>query len=74
MSLFCRNFSTQIGVSAATTAVLARSSASLMAVPPVIHPPQAELTHLCPLGCPYCSNPIALESRVDENASVEAFS
>jgi PqqA peptide cyclase len=26
----------------------------------------AELTHRCPLGCPYCSNPIALESRADE--------
>src|SRR5438046_2341003 len=39
-SLFCRNFSTQIGVRAATTAVLARSSASLMALPPVIQPPQ----------------------------------
>src|SRR5246500_780979 len=26
----------------------------------------AELTHRCPLGCPYCSNPIALEPRVDE--------
>src|SRR5947199_224766 len=26
----------------------------------------AELTHRCPLGCPYCSNPIALEGRVDE--------
>ena len=26
----------------------------------------AELTHRCPLGCPYCSNPIALESRTDE--------
>jgi pyrroloquinoline quinone biosynthesis protein E len=26
----------------------------------------AELTHRCPLGCPYCSNPIALESRGDE--------
>jgi hypothetical protein len=37
-SPFCRNFSTQIGVRAATTAVLARSSASLMAVPPVIQP------------------------------------
>ena len=21
----------------------------------------AELTHRCPLGCPYCSNPLALE-------------
>src|SRR3954462_8103362 len=26
----------------------------------------AELTHRCPLGCPYCSNPIALETRTDE--------
>jgi MoaA/NifB/PqqE/SkfB family radical SAM enzyme len=26
----------------------------------------AELTHRCPLGCPYCSNPTALESRGDE--------
>jgi pyrroloquinoline quinone biosynthesis protein E len=26
----------------------------------------AELTHRCPLGCPYCSNPLALESRNDE--------
>src|SRR6478736_3826679 len=26
----------------------------------------AELTHRCPLGCPYCSNPLALEARVDE--------
>src|SRR5882762_2850130 len=26
----------------------------------------AELTHRCPLGCPYCSNPIALEGRTDE--------
>jgi PqqA peptide cyclase len=23
----------------------------------------AELTHRCPLGCPYCSNPLELESR-----------
>ena len=23
----------------------------------------AELTHRCPLGCPYCSNPLALERR-----------
>ncbi len=23
----------------------------------------AELTHRCPLGCPYCSNPLALEPR-----------
>jgi PqqA peptide cyclase len=26
----------------------------------------AELTHRCPLGCPYCSNPVALDSRADE--------
>jgi len=26
----------------------------------------AELTHRCPLGCPYCSNPIALDPRADE--------
>src|SRR3984957_7122489 len=26
----------------------------------------AELTHRCPLACPYCSNPLALESRADE--------
>ena len=26
----------------------------------------AELTHRCPLGCPYCSNPLALESRATE--------
>ena len=26
----------------------------------------AELTHRCPLGCPYCSNPIALDAPQDE--------
>jgi PqqA peptide cyclase len=26
----------------------------------------AELTHRCPLQCPYCSNPLALEPREDE--------
>ncbi|MEA2988441.1 MAG: PqqA peptide cyclase [Alphaproteobacteria bacterium] len=26
----------------------------------------AELTHRCPLGCPYCSNPLALDRRADE--------
>jgi PqqA peptide cyclase len=26
----------------------------------------AELTHRCPLGCPYCSNPLALDPRSDE--------
>src|SRR5882724_10817679 len=26
----------------------------------------AELTHRCPLGCPYCSNPLELDRRGDE--------
>ena len=26
----------------------------------------AELTHRCPLGCPYCSNPLLLDKRDDE--------
>jgi PqqA peptide cyclase len=26
----------------------------------------AELTHRCPLGCPYCSNPLELNARGDE--------
>ena len=26
----------------------------------------AEVTHRCPLGCPYCSNPLALDKREDE--------
>lgn len=26
----------------------------------------AELTHRCPLGCPYCSNPLALDKRSEE--------
>ena len=35
----------------------------------VLHSPLgllAELTHRCPLGCPYCSNPLALDPRGDE--------
>jgi PqqA peptide cyclase len=27
------------------------------------------LTHRCPLGCPYCSNPLTLDRRVDELAT-----
>lgn len=33
---------------------------------PLLPPPSgllAELTHRCPLGCPYCSNPLALEPK-----------
>ena len=26
----------------------------------------AELTHRCPLACPYCSNPLELEGRASE--------
>ncbi|MBV9052156.1 MAG: radical SAM protein, partial [Hyphomicrobiales bacterium] len=26
----------------------------------------AELTHRCPLGCPYCSNPLELDPRQHE--------
>ena len=26
----------------------------------------AELTHRCPLGCPYCSNPLTLDAREDD--------
>ncbi|GAN75785.1 pyrroloquinoline quinone biosynthesis protein PqqE [Acidisphaera rubrifaciens] len=36
---------------------------------PVIRAPLgllAELTHRCPLACPYCSNPLALEDRAGE--------
>ena len=29
----------------------------------------AELTHRCPLGCPYCSNPLALEGRRKASAN-----
>jgi pyrroloquinoline quinone biosynthesis protein E len=35
----------------------------------VLHKPLgllAELTHRCPLGCPYCSNPVQLDRRSDE--------
>jgi pyrroloquinoline quinone biosynthesis protein E len=31
----------------------------------------AELTHRCPLQCPYCSNPLALERSSDELATPE---
>lgn len=40
-----------------------------MAVSDAAHAPLgllAELTHRCPLGCPYCSNPLALDRRDDE--------
>jgi pyrroloquinoline quinone biosynthesis protein E len=39
------------------------------AAAPALHWPiglLAELTHRCPLGCPYCSNPLALDARERE--------
>src|SRR3984893_10257849 len=41
---------------------------AIIATPPLPIPLGllAELTHRCPLGCPYCSNPLALERREDE--------
>jgi pyrroloquinoline quinone biosynthesis protein E len=41
---------------------------------PALSPPLgllAELTHRCPLACPYCSNPLALEDRADELTTAE---
>jgi pyrroloquinoline quinone biosynthesis protein E len=31
----------------------------------------AELTHRCPLGCPYCSNPLELDRRDDELSAAD---
>ncbi|HWV54796.1 pyrroloquinoline quinone biosynthesis protein PqqE [Pseudorhodoplanes sp.] len=41
----------------------------MASVDAAIHAPLgllAELTHRCPLGCPYCSNPLALDAPKDE--------
>lgn len=46
----------------------------MTALPDKIEPPAgllAELTHRCPLGCPYCSNPLGLEPREDELDTAE---
>ena len=43
-------------------------------MPPRIDPPLAllaELTHRCPLSCPYCSNPVDLERRASELTEAE---
>ena len=45
---------------------------SLVSTPSAIGLPiglLAELTHRCPLACPYCSNPVALETRTTELAT-----
>jgi pyrroloquinoline quinone biosynthesis protein E len=44
-------------------------TATAAAAPPAINPPMAmlaELTHRCPLSCPYCSNPLELTARETE--------
>ncbi|MFZ3327155.1 MAG: pyrroloquinoline quinone biosynthesis protein PqqE [Methylocella sp.] len=46
------------------TALPARLDSKERVAPPVAL--LAELTHRCPLGCPYCSNPLALDARADE--------
>jgi PqqA peptide cyclase len=46
------------------TALPARLDSKEGVAPPVAL--LAELTHRCPLGCPYCSNPLALDARADE--------
>src|SRR3982074_1487361 len=43
-------------------------------MPPRIDPPLAllaELTHRCPLRCPYCSNPVELERASSELSEEE---
>jgi PqqA peptide cyclase len=43
-------------------------------MPPRIDPPLAllaELTHRCPLSCPYCSNPVELERAASELSEAE---
>jgi pyrroloquinoline quinone biosynthesis protein E len=51
-----------VGTRNATAALCARAPVGLL----------AELTHRCPLQCPYCSNPIELE-RVNKELSTEAW-
>jgi PqqA peptide cyclase len=46
------------------TALSARLNSIERVAPPVAL--LAELTHRCPLGCPYCSNPLALDARAGE--------
>src|SRR5262249_45874261 len=44
-------------------------SSKMVGIGAALHSPLgllAELTHRCPLGCPYCSNPLALDQRADE--------
>ena len=47
------------------------SVAEAMAEVPVPMALLAELTHRCPLSCPYCSNPLELTRRSDELSAAE---
>src|SRR4051794_22200352 len=56
---------------AGTSPAMTKGKSSHVASPNVAALPRplgllAELTHRCPLGCPYCSNPLALDRRPDE--------
>src|SRR6516165_11959691 len=49
--------------------IAGQNSRSINEAPAAPRPPiglLAELTHRCPLGCPYCSNPLALDARERE--------
>src|SRR5262249_34932056 len=49
--------------------IAGQNSRSTNEAPAAPRPPLgllAELTHRCPLGCPYCSNPLALDARERE--------
>jgi PqqA peptide cyclase len=45
----------------ASSNAVALTATARSAAPPIPSELVAELTHHCPLGCPYCSNPLALE-------------
>lgn len=47
------------------------NAASEAAPPPVPTALLAELTHRCPLSCPYCSNPLALTRKADELSAAD---
>jgi PqqA peptide cyclase len=51
------------------TASPARLDSNERVAPPVAL--LAELTHRCPLGCPYCSNPLMLDAREDELSTAD---
>jgi PqqA peptide cyclase len=52
-----------------TAKISVREAVRLAAPPPVAM--LAELTHRCPLACPYCSNPLDLVQAKEELATGE---